>query len=133
MRANSVRRFAVPSAIPGTILVDRRLMVRVAIPRCVVVGTPNRAAETTGHRECCCQNNLLVVECRRPACRAGIDSRSLEFEVVEPHLSEGMHLLVKERDRRIGQRETSADQIGEMGELRRSPRKVVVHGHIQCE
>ena len=77
-------------------------MVRVAIPRCVVVATPNRAAEATRHRECCRKTILLVVECRRPACRAGIDSRPLELEVVDPHLCEGVQLLVEKRNRRVG-------------------------------
>jgi len=44
-----------------------------------------------------------------------------------------MQLLVEKRNHRIGQRETGANEVIEMGELCCSPRKVVVHGYIQCE
>jgi hypothetical protein len=53
--------------------------------------------------------------------------------VVDPHFGKPVQLFIDERDRRVGQRQAGPNQVCEMGELRRSPRKVVVHGYIQCE
>ena len=105
-------------------------MVRVTVPHRVVVRTPGRAAEAAGHRECRRVDDLLVVDRGLPARRPGIDSGTFEFEVVDPHFGEPVQLFVDERDRRVSQRQAGPNQVCEMGELRRSPRKAVLHGHI---
>jgi len=104
--------------------------VGVTVPHRVFIGTPGRAAEAAGHRECRGVDDLLVVERGRPARCLGIDSGTFEFEVVDPHFGEPVQLFVDERDRRVGQLQAGPNQVCEMGELRRSPRKAVLHGHI---
>jgi hypothetical protein len=105
-------------------------MVGVTVPHRVFIGAPGRAAEAAGHGECRGVDNLLIVERGRPARRPGIDSGTFEFEVVDSHFGEPGQLFVDERDRRVGQRQAGPNQVCEMGELRRSPRKAVLHGHI---